>query len=224
MRASHGKVWTLVIMAAALTISGCGMATSQKGAMIGAAAGAAAGAAVGNANGSAARGAIIGAAVGATAGAVIGRAMTQQVEELEAALPEAKVERVSEESVKVTFAAGVFFGFDRADLTAEARRSLDVLVTTLEKHPGMDVAIIGHTDGMGTDAYNLRLSDRRAAAAGSYLISRGINPRRVTTIGMGKSEPVASNATEEGRALNRRVEVVITPSESYRKELEHRGH
>jgi outer membrane protein OmpA-like peptidoglycan-associated protein len=207
----------------ALLTSGCASLTqTQKGAAIGATAGAVVGGAVGRATGDATRGAIIGAAVGATAGAIIGREMDNQAETFRNEMDGAKVER-RDDMLNLTFDSGIFFDFDSSVLRAAARQNLDVLVNTLQQYPGYDVVITGHTDNRGRADYNQSLSERRAQAAGNYLISRGIAAHRVRTTGMGMNAPVASNATDDGRQQNRRVEVAIQASEEYRRELERRS-
>jgi len=110
---------------------------------------------------------------------------------------------------KVTFAADVFFDFDKAVLKPEGKARLDDLVgklggTTLEV-----IIAIGHTDAVGGDAYNQALSVRRAEAVKAYLVSKGIEPNRIYTEGKGKKQPIASNATDAGRAKNRRTEIEI---------------
>jgi OOP family OmpA-OmpF porin len=110
---------------------------------------------------------------------------------------------------KVTFAADVFFDFDKAVLKPEGKAKLDDLVGKL-KATALEVIIaIGHTDSIGSDAYNQKLSVRRAEAVKAYLVSKGIEPNRIYTEGKGKSQPIASNSTAEGRAKNRRVEIEV---------------
>ncbi len=110
---------------------------------------------------------------------------------------------------KVTFASDVFFDFDKAVLKPEGKAKLDDLVTRL-KGVALEVIIaIGHTDSIGSDAYNQKLSVRRAEAVKAHLVSKGIEPNRIYTEGKGKSQPIASNSTAEGRAKNRRVEVEV---------------
>jgi OOP family OmpA-OmpF porin len=110
---------------------------------------------------------------------------------------------------KVTFAADAFFDFDKAILKPEAKTKLDDLVGKL-KPINLEVIIaVGHTDGIGSDAYNNKLSVRRAEAVKAYLVSKGIEPNRVYTEGKGKKQPVADNKTAEGRAKNRRVEIEV---------------
>jgi len=112
-------------------------------------------------------------------------------------------------SEKVTFAADAFFDFDKAVLKPEGRAKLDDLVG---KMSGLNLEVIiavGHTDSIGTEAYNQRLSVRRADAVKAYLVSKGIEKNRVYTEGKGEKQPVASNKTAEGRAKNRRVEIEV---------------
>jgi OOP family OmpA-OmpF porin len=110
---------------------------------------------------------------------------------------------------KVTFAADAFFDFDKSVLKPEGRAKLDDLV---QKIRGINLEVIiavGHTDSIGTDAYNQRLSVRRAEAVKAYLVSKGIERNRVYTEGKGEKQPVADNRTKEGRAKNRRVEIEV---------------
>lgn len=110
---------------------------------------------------------------------------------------------------KVTFAADVFFDFDKAVLKPEGKAKLDDLAAKL-KATALEVIIaIGHTDAIGSSEYNQKLSVRRAEAVKAYLVSKGIEPNRVYTEGKGKSQPIADNRTAEGRAKNRRVEIEV---------------
>lgn len=113
---------------------------------------------------------------------------------------------------KVVFNADTFFDFDKATLKPEGRQLLDQVA---QQAAGIDletIIAVGHTDSIGTDAYNQRLSERRAAAVKSYLVTRGVDANRVYTEGKGESQPVASNKTAAGRAQNRRVEIEIVGS------------
>jgi outer membrane protein OmpA-like peptidoglycan-associated protein len=186
--------------------------------VIGAATGGAIGAAIGRNNGSTAVGAIAGAAVGGTVGALIGRQMDKQAQELAAEIPGAKVERVGE-GILVTFDSGILFDFDSDALRGPAMENLRNLAASLQKYPRTNVMLVGHTDAVGSDSYNQRLSERRANAAASFLAANGVDRSRITAIGRGESEPVDSNDTEVGRQRNRRVEVAIFASEEYRREL-----
>ena len=204
----------------ALLLAGCArLSNTEKGAAVGAGAGAVVGGAIGKATGNTARGAILGAIVGGTAGAIIGQRMDRQAAEMQKELPDARIERVGE-GILVTFDSGILFDFDSATLRPEAREKLRRLAESLKKYPETEVLIVGHTDSTGPEEYNQRLSERRAEAAAAFLMQQGIRPSRIRTMGKGETEPIASNATEEGRQLNRRVEIAIFASETYRKELQ----
>lgn len=209
-----------------LLVSCSSMNKSQKGAVIGAAGGGATGAVIGRAAGNTAMGAIIGATVGGVAGAVIGRQMDKQAAEMEREVPGAKIERVGE-GIVVEFSGKILFGFDKSDLTAEARENLNSLTDILNKYPDTDIVIQGHTDNKGTDKYNQDLSERRALAVSNYLITNKIAPRRLSTVGYGETTPKYSNDSDSGRAQNRRVEFLITANEKMkedaRKQAENSG-
>jgi outer membrane protein OmpA-like peptidoglycan-associated protein len=209
-----------VVAFSAMGLSACAsMNNKERGAVIGATAGAAVGGVIGNnVGGSTAKGAIIGAVVGGAAGAVIGHQMDQQAKELEISIPGAKVERVGE-GIQVTFDSGLLFDFDSDVIRADAARNLVELARSLNKYPDSNLLIVGHTDSKGEDAYNQTLSYRRSNAAASYLQGQGVARTRVSTNGRGESEPVASNDTDAGRQLNRRVEVAIFASEAYREQV-----
>lgn len=221
---STARAWTLAALLGAFALQGCAsLNNTERGGLIGAAAGAAVGAAIGNNNGGTARGAIIGAALGGTAGALIGRRMDQKAEELRRRLPDATIERVGE-GILITFDSGILFGFDSAELQGPARTNLTNLAVTLEDMDDDAVLmVVGHTDATGEADYNLRLSERRAAAAESFLQSQGMADGAVQAVGMGEQEPVATNETEAGQQENRRVEVAIYASEDYKQEILRRG-
>jgi outer membrane protein OmpA-like peptidoglycan-associated protein len=105
------------------------------------------------------------------------------------------------------------FGFDRSDLNTSAETNLNKLVNVLQKYPDTNIEIIGHTDNKGTNDYNQTLSQRRASSVASYLRAQRVSSSRLTTKGMGESDPIATNDTEDGRSQNRRVEFVITANE-----------
>jgi len=120
-------------------------------------------------------------------------------------------------SVKVTFAADAFFDFDKAVLKPEGKAKLDDLVAKT-KDIALEVIIaVGHTDSVGSDAYNQKLSVRRAEAVKTYLVEKGIEKNRVYTEGKGKRQPVADNKTAEGRAKNRRVEIEVVGTKTEMK-------
>src|SRR3954454_11260684 len=205
---------------AAGTLSGCAsMNNTQRGAAAGAGAGGVIGAVIGHNTGSTTRGAIIGAVVGGAAGAVIGHQMDRQAEDLNRDLGQnAEVSRVGE-GIAVTFASGILFPFNSADVLPAGRENLRQLAQSLQRYPGTEVLIVGHTDNVGSDAYNQALSQRRADSAKGYLVSMGIPSERIRTAGRGESEPIASNETEDGRQHNRRVEIAIFASEQYRQQI-----
>ncbi len=205
------------VAALSLTFDGCATHT-QTGAAVGAGTGAVVGGLIGKATGHTVRGAIIGAAVGGTAGALIGARMDRQAKELAQNIPGARVERVGE-GITVTFESGLLYDFDSDVVRAEARKNLRTLARSLDKYPGSDILIVGHTDAVGPATYNQSLSERRASAAADYLVVQGLERTRVSTRGMGETDPIASNDTERGRELNRRVEVAIYASEAYRAEM-----
>jgi outer membrane protein OmpA-like peptidoglycan-associated protein len=195
---------TLVL---ALT-TGCAWSNKARGAVIGAGAGGAAGAVVGNATGSTVRGAIIGAAVGGAAGAVIGHQMDQQAREIEHDIPGAHVQRIGE-GIAVTFPDGLLFPFDSDQLHPEARENMRAFAASLAKYPNTRAMVVGHTDSVGAAQYNQTLSERRARAAADFIAANGVDRSRISTVGSGMNEPIATNDTESGRSQNRRVEVAI---------------
>ncbi|HEY6644731.1 OmpA family protein [Povalibacter sp.] len=105
---------------------------------------------------------------------------------------------------------GVDFEFDSANLTGDSKSTLDEVAADLKKFPRLKILLEGHTDSVGNDAYNLKLSQRRAASVREYLVSQGVNPANLTSEGFGESKPIASNATPDGRAENRRVAMSVT--------------
>lgn len=218
------RAFGALLCAGAVAIAGCaGMSQQQRGAVIGASTGAAVGGVIGNQTGSTARGAIIGAVIGGAAGAIIGHQMDQQAKEIQQNIPGATVERVGE-GIDVTFASGILFPFNSTEILPAGRANLQELANSLQKYATSDVLIVGHTDSVGTEAYNMDLSRRRADAASSYLQSVGVSSARIRTSGRGETEPVQSNDTEEGRQRNRRVEVAIYANEAYRNQVKSGSH
>lgn len=199
----------MALTAIVLALSGCAMFNRrQEGAVVGAGVGGAIGAVVGNQTGSTARGAIIGAVVGGAAGLIIGNQMDQQAKELKQTIAGATIERVGE-GIQVTFASGLLYEFDSDQVLTGAAVNLRSLASSLGKFPNTELLIVGHTDAAGPTLYNQSLSLRRATMASEYLVTQGVSAGRLRTAGRGETEPVASNDTDAGRQLNRRVEIAI---------------
>jgi outer membrane protein OmpA-like peptidoglycan-associated protein len=214
------KMSLLVVLSSAFLFTGCASWNkTQKGAVVGTTAGGAAGAIIGRASGNTALGAIIGAAAGGATGAIIGRQMDKQAEEIAKSVPDAKVERVGE-GIVVEFSSNILFGFDKSNLSADAKVNLDKLVLVLESYPDTDIEVQGHTDSKGTEAYNQSLSEQRAAKVSGYLTDKGIAYDRLSIKGFGENVPKYSNDDTEGQAQNRRVEFLIAANEKMKAEAE----
>ena len=208
-------VTTLVVF----IFSSCNTASrTQKGAVIGVAGGGAIGAVIGKASGNTAMGAIIGATVGGVTGAVIGRKMDKQAEEMQEVLKDDAVVKREGEGIVINFKEKVLFGFNSADLGANAQTNLNKLVDVLNRYPDTNIQVIGHTDSIGTASYNQTLSERRAGSVSTFLQNRGIGTNRLSAKGMGQTDPVSSNSTDDGRAQNRRVEFVITANQKMKED------
>jgi outer membrane protein OmpA-like peptidoglycan-associated protein len=153
-----------------------------------------------------------GAALGAAAGGAIGSVMERQAADLKRDInnPNVGVVNTGNELV-VTMPQDILFATSSAAISPAARADLLVVAESLKKYPDTNVQVIGHTDNTGSAAYNLDLSQRRASAVASVLIQGGVPSSRITVIGRGEDMPVATNLTPEGRAQNRRVEIIIRP-------------
>lgn len=216
----------------ALLLSSCDatrqMSKKDKGVAVGAAGGAVIGGIIGNnvgKKGNTALGALLGAVVGGVAGGIIGNKMDKQAEKIKTEIPGAKVERVGE-GIRVTFdeanpdgsKAGVYFATNKYDITANSKLALDKMIRIFNEYPDTDLLVEGHTDDVGKDEYNLGLSQRRAEAVANYLRNTGIASSRLIIKWYGEAQPVSDNTTAEGKALNRRVEFVITANEKMKQE------
>jgi outer membrane protein OmpA-like peptidoglycan-associated protein len=193
------------------------LSKTQKGTGIGAVAGGTIGAIIGKKVGNTAAGAIIGGAIGGTAGAYIGRNMDRQAAELEKKIPGAEVIREGE-GIIVKFDSGILFDFGKASLSANAKTNIDNLAASLNNYPNTDIMIIGHTDDVGSDSFNMNLSDQRAGSVKTYAINNGVDPTRLKTVGKGETEPIVANDTDSNKALNRRVEIVIVANDKLKAE------
>jgi outer membrane protein OmpA-like peptidoglycan-associated protein len=196
-------------------LSGCAnMTETQKTTGTGAAIGAVAGAVIGGAS-SGGKGATTGAVLGAAVGAGGGYLWSKHMAEQKAAMEQAtkgtgvSVSQTADNQLKLDIPSDISFDTNRHDIKPNLRPILDRFATTLNQHPVTTVTIIGHTDSTGTDAINNPLSVNRAASTRDYLVTRGVATNRIAIDGRGSREPIADNNTEEGRAKNRRVEVLV---------------
>jgi outer membrane protein OmpA-like peptidoglycan-associated protein len=186
------------------------MSNTAGGAAIGAGLGAVGGLLIGGGNKG--RNALIGAGIGALAGGAIGSYMDNQEAELRAQLQGTgvSVTRVGDRII-LNMPSNITFATDQDQVIPPFYRTLDSVAIVLNKFNKSYIDVNGHTDSTGSAQHNQELSQRRAASVANYLGSRGVDQRRMSTMGFGPSQPVATNATPDGRALNRRVEVQIAP-------------
>lgn len=205
-------IYGLTVATSAFLFSSCATIQSAsnttKGAAIGTAAGGTVGALIGGKAGNTAVGAIAGAVIGGAAGTVIGKRMDKQAREIENTVAGAEVIK-ADEGIIVKFDEGILFDFNSTELKQAARSNVAQLVETLNKEPGTEILVIGHTDNVGSLDVNQRISLARANSVKSYAVSQGLNSGRIKTEGKNYSEPIATNDTDAGRAENRRVEIVI---------------
>ena len=215
------KVVVMLLSSALLftMVMGCAWSNKAKGGAIGAGAGGVAGGVIGKQLGNTALGAIIGAAVGGTAGVVIGNEMDKRAEEMKQDMQGAKIERVGE-GIKITFASGLLFDVNKSDLRPQAKTNLESLAKILNKYDDTNILVEGDTDNSGTEEYNQQLSERRAQSVANYLMGLGVTGARISTVGLGELNPIASNDSVEGRQQNRRVEVAIFANDKLKKAAE----
>jgi outer membrane protein OmpA-like peptidoglycan-associated protein len=208
---------TILIASIAIALAGCAANDPNKRTKTGAAVGAVAGTAVGYAVDDGAGGALAGAAIGALAGAGVGRYMDNQQREMEAALAEEQrrnemeVQRLEDQSLKIDISNEVSFDFDSAAIKPAFEPSLNKVADVLNRYPKTMVHVIGHTDSKGSESYNQQLSERRAQSVVDYFTRQGVRNSRLVALGRGETQPRATNDTEAGRQLNRRVEIIVKP-------------
>lgn len=154
---------------------------------------------------------IVGAGIGGVAGGVVGYQMDKQVKELKEQTAGSGIDVTQQGDGILLNLPDVTFPVNSTAISPSFQTALDKVAQSMIQYPNSLIDVYGHTDSTGSDAYNMDLSKRRADAVGRYLITRGVSSSRIQTQGMGKNYPVADNNTVEGRALNRRVEVKITP-------------
>ena len=207
---------SVIAVAVALALAGCAADDPNKRAKTGAAVGAVAGAILGHQLDSDA-GRFVGAAVGAVAGGAVGHYMDKQQQEFDSALAaeqqnnQVEIQRLQDETLKIDISNEVSFDFGRADIKPSFQPALNKVAGVLQRYPNSVVHVVGHTDSVGSDAYNQRLSEQRAQAVIDYLASAGVARDRLRAEGRGETEPRDTNATEAGRQLNRRVELYVKP-------------
>jgi outer membrane protein OmpA-like peptidoglycan-associated protein len=198
-------------------LAGCAdMTETQRGTATGAGIGAAAGAVIGGVSGGdratrAATGAVIGAAVGAGAGYLWSKRMQEQKQAMEKATKGTGVvvTQTPDNRLKLEIPSDISFDTGRSDIRPNFASILDRFANGLNEHAVTTVSIVGHTDSTGTDAINDPLSVNRAASTRDYLTARGVAAKRFSISGQGSRQPIADNATEQGRAKNRRVEIFV---------------
>lgn len=155
---------------------------------------------------------IVGAGIGALAGGAVGYYMDRQEQELRRRTAGTDVDVVRQgDDLLLRMPSGITFGYDRADVQPQFQPTLNDVASVLAQYPKTYIDVYGHTDSDGSDAYNQTLSERRAQSVATYLVGRGVQSARIGTRGFGETQPIASNATEEGKAANRRVEIKIAP-------------
>jgi len=213
---------TLAALLAAGFIAGCQSTDPYTGenktssATYGALIGAGTGAAIGMISGKDAKQrkqrALVGAGVGALAGGAVGGYMDRQENELRALMRDSGVTVTRKgDDIILNMPGNVTFRSGSADLNTQFFKVLDGVAAVAKKYDKTIIEIAGHTDNVGSSSYNMQLSQRRADTVSRYLSSRGVVANRIMTAGGGEDHPIASNATEQGRAANRRVEVTLAP-------------
>ncbi len=190
---------------------------TAKGAGIGTLAGAAAGAAIGSMSADAGKGALIGAIGGALIGGAVGSYMEEQRRDFEKVLSaeiaagDIRVEKREDHTLIVGMTSATTFDVDSATIKSGFYSTMDKIAGVVNKYGKTRLVIAGYTDDTGAEEYNQALSERRADAVDAYLVSSQVTPERLSAVGYGERMPVASNATETGQQLNRRVEITIVP-------------
>lgn len=210
-------------IAASLLIGGCATYTGQtsdpndpnrtrNGALIGAAVGAVAGILSGDDALERRQRALVGAGVGAIAGGAIGAYQDRQEAELRRRTAGTGIEVTRDgDVIKLNLPDAVTFDFNSAALKSQFYPALDQVAGTMADYNQTVVEISGHTDSVGSDAYNQTLSEQRAQSVTNYLVGKGLMRQRFEVVGMGERYPIASNDTDAGRAQNRRVEIRVVP-------------
>jgi outer membrane protein OmpA-like peptidoglycan-associated protein len=221
------KKYVVLMSAIIFLTTGCATIKEHKKTAIGSAVGAAVGAGVGYAIGKGG-GAGVGATVGALAGGTIGYLFEKQEKEFKEALADseaasirreqrlledanAQAKQRDQEVLILSFQSDFWFDFDSAILKPGAYKEIDRIAAILNRYPETFIRVEGHTDSIGSEIYNLELSERRALAVKNALVAKNVDPARIETVGFGEGNSIADNHEQGGRQLNRRVEIVIVP-------------
>lgn len=212
---TYGKASVALALSALLATTACTMTdpnnpnrNAQQAALVGAGMGAL----IGGSNGGGQQGAIKGAIIGGALGAFAGTQLDKQEAELRAQMgTQVGIVNTGNQLI-VTMPQDILFATNSTSLTGSLRSDLYALAANLNRYPNSTVNVVGHTDNVGTAAYNQDLSERRARAVAAVLVDGGVSPYRVVAFGRGEEQPVATNLTPEGRSQNRRVEIIITPN------------
>jgi outer membrane protein OmpA-like peptidoglycan-associated protein len=216
----YGLMKTLIVLSAITFFMLASCATeskTKKGAAYGAGGGAIAGAIAGQLIGgnteSTLIGAAIGAAVGGAAGAGVGHMMDKQERDMRQALADSEAASIRREGnlLAITLRGDVTFDHDSATVRPGLYTEIDRIANVMLQYPDTLIRVEGHTDSTGTEEYNMDLSARRADSVKNLIVQKGIAPVRLETMAFGESSPVATNDTEAGRQMNRRVEIKIAP-------------
>ncbi|MBN1471667.1 MAG: OmpA family protein [Syntrophaceae bacterium] len=210
-----------VLLCCILLLAGCAetgtMTKGQKGGLVGAGGGAAVGAILGQVITHDTKGTLIGAAIGAAVGGAggygVGKMMDNQERDMRDALATSEAAAVTREGnlLAVTFRGDVTFDTNSTEVRKGLYSEINRVAGVLNQYPQTLIMVEGHTDSVGSDAYNMDLSRRRANAVKNLLVQRGVASSRIEVVGYGKTMPVATNSTETGRQMNRRVEIKIAP-------------
>ncbi|MCI2245982.1 MULTISPECIES: OmpA family protein [Xanthomonas] len=218
-----------VALASALVLSACatggsyvqrdqyGNPTEQqnrtgRGALIGTAVGVAAGLLSGSSATERRQHAMIGAGIGALSGAAIGNYQDRQERALRERTANTGIDvRRDGDNITLNLPDGITFDFNQSTLKPQFYSALNGVAQTLGEYNQTMIEVVGHTDSIGSDAVNQRLSEQRASSVAAYLTAQGVQPERIQTLGAGKKYPIADNSTEAGRAQNRRVEIRVVP-------------
>ncbi len=215
----------VVVVAVSMAFAGCAgdgsgpgnrpLTNLESDALIGALGGAVVGAVAYHQNRT--KGALIGAVGGGLAGGAVGAYMDSQKRDLEKNLGqeiqsgEARVEKMPNDVVRITMTSHTAFDTDSVSIKPAFHSTMDKLADVVVRYGKTSLTIVGHTDNVGSNQYNQKLSERRAVSVAQYFESRRVSPLRLATLGKGEGAPVASNSTESGRQANRRVEIYVEP-------------